>query len=106
VTQAVSRSKAQGSLERALTLGPLILYGMGVIVGAGIYVALGAVMERAGAAAPISFLLAGASAALTGLCYAELAAGFPEASGVAAFVRHGFRSDVLARLEHLIFASY
>jgi len=95
MTQAVSTSKAQGSLERALTLGPLILYGMGVIVGAGIYVALGAVMQRAGAAAPISFLLAGASAALTGLCYAELAARFPEASGAAAFVRHGFRSDVL-----------
>jgi basic amino acid/polyamine antiporter, APA family len=68
---------------------------MGVIVGAGIYVALGAVMKRAGAAAPISFLLAGASAALTGLCYAELAARFPVASGAAAFVRHGFRSDVL-----------
>jgi basic amino acid/polyamine antiporter, APA family len=95
MTQAVSRSKAQGSLERGLTLFPLILYGMGVIVGAGIYVALGAVIQRAGAAAPISFLLAGVSAALTGLCYAELAARFPEASGAAGFVRHGFRSDFL-----------
>ena len=96
MTQTASGSRRQGSLQRTLTLGPLILYGMGVIVGAGIYVALGAVMQRAGAAAPISFLVAGASAALTGVCYAELAARFPEAAGAAAFVRHGFGSDTLA----------
>ncbi len=88
--------KAQGGLDRNLTLGPLILYGMGIIVGAGIYVSLGAVMHRAGAAAPISFLLAGVSAALTGLCYAELAARFPEAAGAAAFVKHGFQSDLVS----------
>ncbi len=81
-------------LSRSLTLVPLILYGMGVIVGAGIYVALGAVVRRAGDAAPLSFLLAGGSAALTGLCYAELAARYPEAAGAAAYVRHGFRSKV------------
>ena len=85
-----------GDLRRVLTFWPLVLYGMGVIVGAGIYVAIGAVMERAGNAAPISFLLAGAAAAATGLCYAELAARFPEASGGVAYVRHGFRSDRLA----------
>lgn len=83
-------------LARALTLWPLILYGMGVIVGAGIYVALGAVMQRAGTAAPVSFLLAGISATLTGLCYAELSARFPEASGAASYVGHGFRSNLLA----------
>ena len=32
-------------LRRVLTTGPLILYGLGVIVGAGIYVAVGAVIE-------------------------------------------------------------
>ena len=77
-------------LRRSLTLGPLILYGVGVIVGAGIYVAIGAVIERAGGAAPLSFLLAGLVAAASGLCYAELAGRFPEAAGAAAYVRHGF----------------
>lgn len=33
-----------------LTLWPLVLYGLEIIIGAGIYVAIGAVMERAGAA--------------------------------------------------------
>ena len=85
-------------LRRVLTLWPLVFYGLSVIVGAGIYVAIGAVIRRAGAAAPLSFLLAGIAAGLTGLCYAELAGRFPEASGGVAYVRHGFRSDRLAQL--------
>ncbi len=96
--QADSDPNKKDRLARTLTLAPLIFYGMGVIVGAGIYVALGAVIQRAGAAAPLSFLLAGVSAALTGLCYAELASRFPEASGAAAFIRHGFRSDFASRV--------
>jgi APA family basic amino acid/polyamine antiporter len=75
---------ARPKLRRVLTLGPLIFYGMGIIIGAGIYVALGSVIGRAGDAAPLSFLLAGVTACLTGLCYAELAGRYPEASGAAA----------------------
>ena len=84
-------------LRRVLTFWPLVFYGLGVIVGAGIYVAIGAVIERAGSAAPASFLLAGAAAGATGLCYAELASRFPEASGGVAYVRHGFGSNRLAQ---------
>lgn len=91
-------------LRRTLTLVPLVLYGLGVIVGAGIYVAIGAVIDRAGTAAPLSFLLAGLIAAATGLCYAELAGRFPEAAGAAAYVRHGFGSDRLALLTGLALA--
>lgn len=86
------------SLERVLTFWPLVLYGMGVIVGAGIYVALEAVMQRAGPTAPISFLLAGLSAGLTGLCYAELSGRFPQAAGAASYVAEGFRSKALGTL--------
>ncbi|HEX4366169.1 MAG TPA: amino acid permease [Rhodopila sp.] len=92
----MSAAQSKPGLRRVLTLWPLIFYGLGVIVGAGIYVAIGEVIGRAGEAAPLSFLLAGVSAALTGLCYAELAARFPEASGGVAYVRHGFGSDRLA----------
>lgn len=89
------------SLRRSLTLWPLLFYGLAVIVGAGIYVAIGSVIDRAGEAAPLSFLLAGIVAGLTGLCYAELASRFPEASGAAAYVKHGFGSDRLAQLTAL-----
>ncbi len=85
-------------LRRVLTLWPLVLYGLGVIVGAGIYVATGAVIHRAGDAAPLAFLLAGIAAGLTGLCYAELAGRYPEASGSVAYVGRGFGSQRLAQL--------
>jgi APA family basic amino acid/polyamine antiporter len=86
------------TLLRVLSFWPLVLYGLSVIVGAGIYVAIGAVISRAGDAAPLSFLLAGIAASLTGLCYAELAGRFPDASGAAAYVMHGFGSKRMAQL--------
>lgn len=97
----MSQSTRAPSLRRVLTLWPLTFYGLGVIVGAGIYVALGAVIRRAGETAPLSFVLAGVTAGLTGLCYAELAGRFPEASGGVAYVRHGFGSDRLSQLTGL-----
>lgn len=97
MTDGNSLAPRAPELRRVLTLWPLILYGLAVIVGAGIYVAIGAVIARAGGAAPLSFLLAGIAAGLTGLCYAELAGRYPEASGGVAYVRHGFGSDRLAQ---------
>lgn len=85
-------------MRRVLTFWPLLFYGLGVIVGAGIYVAIGAVILRAGESAPLSFLLAGIAAGLTGLCYAELSGRFPEAGGGVAYVKRGFGSDRLAQL--------
>jgi amino acid transporter len=52
-------------------------------------------MERAGAAAPMSFLLAGLCAEMTGLCDAKLAGRLPEAAFGAAYVRDGFNSDIM-----------
>src|SRR5690242_18516953 len=94
-------SDTEPRLRRILTFWPLLLYGLGVIIGAGIYVAIGSVIARAGDAAPVSFLLAGITAAMTGLCYAELASRFPEAAGSVAYVRHGFGSAALAKLTGL-----
>ncbi len=90
--------EAQISLRRALGVPSLLFYGLAVIVGAGIFVAIASVMARAGAAAPLSFLLAGLAAGMTGLCYAELASRFPEAAGAVAYVRQGFGSLALARI--------
>jgi amino acid transporter len=85
-------------LRRSLTVLPLLLYGLAVIVGAGIYIAIASVIDRAGPAAPLSFLLAGIAAGMTGLCYAELASRFPEASGAVAYVKQGFGSDRIAQV--------
>ncbi len=86
------------TLRRALGLWLLVLYGLGSIIGAGIYVLVGAVADAAGYGAPMAFLLAGVLAGLTGLSYAELSARFPEAAGAAVYVKEAFGSDALSRL--------
>ncbi len=94
----IDQTTAPVALRRSLTFWPLLLYGLAVIVGAGIFVAIASVIERVGPAAPLSFLLAGITAGLTGLCYAELSSRFPEAAGAAAFVKEGFGSDRAAQV--------
>lgn len=93
-----SRQQPPPQLKRALGLTSLTLYGLGTIIGAGIYVLVGAVAGRAGMAAPLSFLLAGVLATFTGLSYAELGQRLPEAAGAAAYAREGFKSAWMGRL--------
>src|SRR6185437_13219334 len=72
---------AQRPLLRRV-IGPidLMLMGVGVIVGAGIFVVTGtAAAIYAGPAITLSFLLAGLACALSALCYAGLAAMIPAA---------------------------
>lgn len=78
------------NLKRRIGLGLLTAYGTGVMIGAGIYVLVGAVAMQAGVHAPLSFLLAGLIAAPTALSYSEFSTRIPEAAGEAAFVEKGF----------------
>ncbi len=83
-------------LRRRLSLPLLTFYGLGTIVGAGIYVLVGAVAGRAGVYAPVAFLVSALIAGLTAHSYAELSARFPESAGEAVYVRHAFGSRLLA----------
>src|SRR5690348_1792244 len=68
----------RGELKR--TLGPihLVLFGIGCIIGAGIFVRTGnAAALHAGPAVMLSFIIAGIVCAFAGLCYAELASMLP-----------------------------
>lgn len=87
---------SEDALKRRIGLPLLTAYGVGVMVGAGIYVLVGAVVADAGAWAPLSFLLAGLIAAPTALSYAEFSTRLPEAAGEAVYVGNGLNSDVLA----------
>lgn len=78
------------ALQPALSRWVLAIYGLGTIVGAGIYVVIGKVAGEAGALAPLAFLAAAIAAAITALCYAELSARVPESGGSAAFIARGF----------------
>jgi amino acid transporter len=60
------------------------------MVGAGIFSLLGAAGEVAGAAVWLSFLLAGAVAALQGYSFAKFGARFPSAGGLLEYVVRGY----------------
>lgn len=87
-----------GALKRRLPLGLLIAYGVGVMVGAGIYVLTGAAAAAAGFWAPVAFLLAGLVALPSALSFAELAARIPEAAGDSSYVEIGLGRHRLAVL--------
>ncbi|RLN16490.1 cationic amino acid transporter 3, mitochondrial-like isoform X2 [Panicum miliaceum] len=67
-------------LAKTLTIPHLAAIGVGSTIGAGIYVLVGTVArEHTGPGLTVSFLIAGVSAALSALCYAELSCRFPSA---------------------------
>lgn len=83
-------------LRRALDFRLLILYGIGVTVGAGIYALVGKIAGVAGHLAPLSFLLAALVATPTALSFAELSSRLPTSAGEATYVRAGLRLPGLA----------
>jgi APA family basic amino acid/polyamine antiporter len=65
-------------LKRSLGPVSLVLLGIGVIIGAGIFVLTGhAAAQVAGPAIVISFIISGIACAFAGLCYAEFASMIP-----------------------------
>ena len=94
--------KQQPALKRSLSLTLVIFYGLGNIIGAGIYVLLGEVVSHAGMFAPLSFLLASLLACLTAFSYAELVARYPVSAGEAVYVQEGFGLPALSRLVGLL----
>ncbi len=65
-------------LRRTLSVFDVVLLGVGVVMGTGIFVLTGrAAAANAGPAISISFVIAGVAAALAGLCYAEMASMIP-----------------------------
>jgi APA family basic amino acid/polyamine antiporter len=72
------------------------MYGVGLILGAGIYVLIGDVAGIAGNALWASFAIAAIIATFTGLSYAELTSMFPKAAAEFAFVKNAFENKLAA----------
>ena len=69
-------------MKRVLGVFDVIMVGIGIILGSGIYVVTGEVANTtAGPAVVLSYIVAGISAMLSGICYAEYAVDFPVAGG-------------------------
>lgn len=101
---AQARSTGEPKLARRMNLPLLILYGLSVTVGAGIYVLIGEVAARSGPYTPFAFLGASLLVALSAASYAELSARFPVSAGEAAYVRAGLGIPTLALIVGLMVA--
>lgn len=73
-----------------LSIRQAAFIGVGAMVGAGIFALLGAAGEVAGAAVWVSFLCAGAIAALQGYSFAKFGARYPTGAGLLEYVVRAF----------------
>ncbi|MFT5594763.1 MAG: APA family basic amino acid/polyamine antiporter [Oceanicoccus sp.] len=85
-------------LKRSIGFTMLTLYGLGTILGAGIYVLVGKVAITAGVYAPISFLVAAVLAVLSGYSYTVLSARYPKSAGEAVYIQAAFGIKHLSSL--------
>jgi amino acid transporter len=97
MTDAHSPQKHHVPLRRTLTLPLIVLYGLGVTVGAGIYVLIGETTAFAGVFAPVAFALAAVVVGFTAFSYAELSTRLPVSAGAAAYVAAGLKKVWLAQ---------
>jgi len=88
--------KYVSELKQNLGLFHLTMYGVGLILGAGIYVLIGEAIGFAGNSVWISFLLGTIVAVFAGLSYAELTALFPKAAAEYTFVKNAFKNNFIA----------
>jgi len=86
------------SLKRTIGLPMLTLYGLGTILGAGIYVLVGKVALFAGSYAPIAFILAALLAGLSGYSYAALSSRYPRSAGEAVYIQAAFGIRLLSTI--------
>ena len=83
-------------LARSLTLTLAVLYGLGVTIGAGIYVLVGVAAGRSGMHAPLAFVGAALVMAFSAASFAELGTRMPVSASEAAYVQAAFKREWLS----------
>lgn len=94
--------KSSEGLMRALGLGAVIIYGVGDILGAGIYAIVGKIAGHAGSLTWVSFAIAMVVVFFTALTYSELGSRFPRSGGVSIYVQEAFHSQLLSLFAGLL----
>ncbi|GFH47395.1 hypothetical protein CTEN210_03870 [Chaetoceros tenuissimus] len=83
----VSITSSIRSIQRHLSLFDLVNIGVGGTIGSGIFVLCGFIAHRyAGPAVSLCWVISGAAACLSGICYAELACRLPAAGSSYVYV--------------------
>ncbi|QHO75776.1 amino acid permease [Bradyrhizobium sp. CCBAU 051011] len=87
---------ASPRLIRSLTLTHAVLYGLGVTIGAGIYVLVGLAAGSSGMHAPLAFVGAAFVMVFSAASFAELGTRMPVSASEAAYIQAAFRLDWLS----------
>ena len=79
IEQSIAETdESEYQLKKRLSALDLIVFGVGVVIGAGIFTVAGrAANTLAGPSVTISFIVAGVTCGLAALCYAEFASTVP-----------------------------
>ncbi|TMM45333.1 amino acid permease [Qipengyuania marisflavi] len=75
--EAIIATAEKKSLHRSLGAFQLMLFGIGCVIGTGIFVLTAAGAQKAGPGLMLAFAIAGAICIVAALCYAEIAAMIP-----------------------------
>lgn len=92
-------------LRRVLGLFEVTVSGVGIILGAGVYVLIGQAAGLCGNAVWLAFAGAAVIALLTGLSYAELSSMFPRAGAEYDYVKNAFNARAAFVTGWLVFLS-
>ncbi|MDD5041390.1 MAG: APC family permease [Candidatus Peribacteraceae bacterium] len=99
---SVIRFFMPAKLQRRLTLPLFTFYGLGSILGAGVYALVGKVAGAAGFFTPVAFVVAAVVAVFTGFSYAELSARYPKSGGESIYTIHAFGIPALSTMVGLL----
>jgi amino acid transporter/nucleotide-binding universal stress UspA family protein len=81
----------RGELARDLRLFHVLMMGLGMMIGAGVFVGIGLSMQSVGTGGMLlTFALSGLVALFTAMSFAELSSAIPRAGGAYNFARIGF----------------
>ncbi|TYK11776.1 cationic amino acid transporter 6 [Cucumis melo var. makuwa] len=85
-----TRSTSGVHMQRTLRWFDLVGFGLGGMIGAGVFVTTGPAALQAGPAIVISYAIAGLCALLSAFCYTEFAVDMPVAGGAFSYLRVTF----------------
>ncbi len=101
----MDQQSPKNPLRRELGILEVTLSGVGIILGAGVYVLIGQAAGLAGNAIWLAFGFSAIIALLTGLSYAELSSMFPKAGAEYDYISNAFNSQLAFVIGWLVFLS-
>ena len=96
--QGKEKENTHHLLKRSIGLFQAIMYGIGLILGARIYVIIGYIAGIADDAMWISFIIAAFIALMTGFSYAELSSIFPKSAAEYVYAKNIFGNNLAASI--------